>query len=398
MTADRLPATGTVACELFDCLQVNLAVLADRLHGDGTHVRLGATLRFRPRPGDQGLPTVEPSLDLQLADAERALGLKARHRRTTRTVTALVPGTVHYVVADAYHLPWVPYFGQRHLEHSFLLEELSDGTAFVIDGYHTETPWGSARPCGHVLDRSALASALPDPALVVTFEPASCLPVLGPEQDTAGAEAVEAYVTAYAGHPDQLAALHQLTLESWLLARSRKLHSRFLEARGTLPEGAPAHSHVRDWEALSESVYMAYRRAERGRPVPAGLHTRLAELLHGDVEVFGAATGHRTGSVPSVPDARVPEPLRRRVAAAAAAVLRTDPATLLGGHPLDRVRGYTSFRVVEIIERLESELAVEFAADDLVPENLRDVDAICRIVPCAPTAGDRATPTTGGGI
>ena len=76
--APRHDATApSVRAELLDCVQSNLAVLADRHHGPGSHLALGAVLRFTPRPGPDGLPTVEPSADSQLA-AVADIGLTER--------------------------------------------------------------------------------------------------------------------------------------------------------------------------------------------------------------------------------------------------------------------------------------------------------------------------------
>ncbi|MCF3103090.1 acyl carrier protein [Streptomyces roseoverticillatus] len=378
MSADVLPAT--VDWPLFDCVQVNLAVLADRWHGAGTHLNLGAVLRFRPAPGPGGLPTVERSAEEQITDAARDLGLAVLDRRTTPADETLQPAQGRYVIADAYHLPWVPYFGQRHMDHSFLLETAADGSAVAVDGYHNETPWGSARPVSHALSPAQLAAAVPGPALVVTLAPAGePLTVPGPGLDLADEEATNRYVSAYAEHPDRPAALDRLTLETWLLARSRKLHARFLTARGLLTDEPAVTAHVKAWESLAESVYLGYRRVERGRPESRELSTRLADQLRRDREVFGTAPARAPGQDPDDRPA-VPAALRERVAAVTAAVLRTDPAALLDGQPLAAVPGFTSFRVVEIVERLERELSLEFAADDLVPEHLHHIDGICRIV------------------
>lgn len=393
MSADVAP--GTVDWQLFDCVQVNLAVLADRWHGAGTHLDLGAVLQFRPAPGPGGLPTVECSAEEQLTDAARTLGLAILDRRTVQPGEVVEPASGRYVVADAYHLPWVPYFGQRHMNHSFLLERAEGGGAVVVDGYHNETPWGGARPVSRQLNRTELAAAVPGPALAVTLGPADAprAPVR-PQTALADGKTSDRYVTAYAEHPDRLAALDRLTLETWLLARSRNLHSRFLQARGVLADDPAAAEHVTAWESLAESVYLGYRRVERGRPEPRELYTRLAHQLNRDHEVFGDSWADVSEPGPVAEDlgpARAPEesgagqdpvptPLRGRVAAAAGAVLKADPADLLDGRPLADMPGFTSFRVVEIVERLERELSLEFAADDLVPENLHRIDGICRIV------------------
>ncbi|MFI9569246.1 hypothetical protein [Streptomyces rishiriensis] len=402
MSADLAPAPAPApgpACAslparvpwpLFDCVQVNLAILAERWHGPGTSVDLGAVLRFRPLPGPHGLPTVERCAADQLGEAAQRLGLAVLERRTTAPGEALTPAEGRYVVADAFHLPWVPYAGRRHMEHSFLLEPAPDADAVVVDGYHNETPWGSARPVRRPLSRAELAAAVPRPALALTLAPAERPPApAAAEADLADEETAAAYVAAYAEHPDRRAAFDRLTLETWLLARSRKLHARFLRSRGMLADDEAALAHVEAWQSLAESVYLGSRRVERGRPEAREVFTRLAQQLGRDREAFSPAT--LPAPAPRPADATpVPALLRARVAAAAGAVLKADPAALLQGRPLADVPGFTSFRVVEIVERLERELSVEFDADDLVPENLHHVDGICRIVLRAQPAGTAA--------
>ncbi|MFM9368738.1 acyl carrier protein [Streptomyces sp. Da 82-17] len=391
---DAGPDSGAVDCRLFDCIQVNLALLADRWHGPGTSLYAGAALRFRPVPGPGGLPTVEEPTSGQLDRTARALGLVVRDRHGVGPGEELTAAEGRYVVADAWHLPWVPYFGHRHMDHSFLLEP-ADGGAVVVDGYHNETPWGSARPVRRPISADDLAAAVPAGALAVTLAPAAAPAGAEPELDFADAESRARYVAAYAEHDDRVAALDRLTLETWLLARSRRLHAAFRARTGTLPEGA--EDHVRAWESLAESVYVGYRRAERGRPEPRDLYVRLADRLDRDLDVFGAAAVRMpepAADAPTAP-ATAPAALREQVAAAAGTVLRADPAALLDGRALADMPGYTSFRVVEIVERLERELSLEFAADDLVPENLHHVDGLCRIVLRARSASTAADARTG---
>ncbi|MDX3112510.1 hypothetical protein [Streptomyces scabiei] len=372
----RTPPPG-VAYELFDCLQVNLAVLADRWHGAGTHLRLGATLRFAPEAGADGLPTVERTAEQHLADAQSALGIAVRalHRAPATTDIPLAEGC--YVVSDAYHLPWVPYFQQRHLSHSFLAEAEGTDVVNVVDGYHNETPWGSARPGLWTLPAREFLAAVPNPALVAELVPAAERP--GPAAaalDLAGPETVDAYVDAYARHPDRIAALGRLTLETWFLARSRALHAAFRAQFGPSPDSA-VDAHLLAWGSLTEQTYLAARRVERGRTEPPALLPRLREQLHADRVVFGdVPTAGDAGESPSAAGAE----LRRAVAGVAAAVLGTQAEPLLDGQLLSVVPRFSSFRIVEIVERLEEELRFEFDADDLVPENLHDIDAICAIV------------------
>ncbi|MDH6113893.1 acyl carrier protein [Kitasatospora sp. MAP12-15] len=407
-TADTSAPLSTLPAELFDCLQVNLGLLADRWHGGGTHLRLGAALRLDPRPGPGGLPTVERSTEQQLAEAQQRLGLVLRELRTESSGAAVRPGPGCYLVADAYHLPWVPYFGRRHLEHSFLAETDPSGAITIVDGYHNETPWGSARPGRWTLDAARFAAALPGPVTVAEFAPDPAGP--GAATDASGPGAVEpigpaavlTYVGAYAEHSDRAAALEQLTLETWLLARSRKLHAAFAQATGatgaTGASTARVAEHLRAWDALTEQVYLAYRRVERGRAEPQGLLARLALLLTSDAEVFGspveqpASPSQSDPSDQSAQSAQSVEELRRTVAAVAAAVLGATPEQLLAGQPLSELATFSSFRIVEIVERLEHELGIEFDADDLVPENLHQVDALCAVVQRSPSTGARPAP------
>lgn len=367
----------TIAYELFDCLQVNLAVLADRWHGTGTHLGLGATLHFAPGVGANGLPTVARTVEQHLAEARSALGITVRALHRRPATTGIPPAEGSYVVSDAYHLPWVPYFQQRHMAHSFLVEAGGTDDVNVVDGYHNETPWGSARPGLWTLPAEVFAAAVPNPALLAELAPAAEGPgAAAAALDLAGPEAVDAYIDAYAQYPDRNAALVQLTLETWFLARSRGLHAAFRAEFGPSPDSA-VDTHLRAWSSLTEQTYLAVRRVERGRTEPPGLLPRLREQLHADSAVFGDAPA--AGGTAESPSAGGAE-LRGTVARVAAAVLGTGVEPLLKGQPLSDLPQFSSFRIVEMVERLEEELHFEFDADDLVPENLHHIDAICAIV------------------
>ncbi|WP_053720135.1 hypothetical protein [Saccharothrix sp. NRRL B-16348] len=348
-------STGTVVrAELLDCVQANLALLADRRHGPGRHLALGARLRFAPVPGPNGLPTVERALDDHLRDARHLLGLAVVDRWHATTSADLPRGhDLVYVVADAFHLPWVPYRGHKHMDHSFLVEPGPAGCT-VHDAYHNDTQWGPARPGRWELTAAELSAAVPDGARVFRLEPVDRPADVRPRQHHAEPDVVDAYARAYREHPDRVAALDRLTLETWLLARSRRLHAACHD------EPAAFEEHVRQWEALAEQTYLAYRRVARGRPEPPGVLPRLVDLLAADRVVFDG--------------------LRREIAAVVARVLNVEPAEVLGGEPFPSFPSFSSFRVVDIVERLESALGVEFDADDLVPENLHRLDDLCRLV------------------
>ncbi|MER7839427.1 acyl carrier protein [Streptomyces sp. NPDC096040] len=373
-------AEASVRAEALDCLQANLAVLADRHHGPGTHLRLGARLHFRPTAADAtALPTVEPTPDAQLAAAEEALGLTVTERRHA------VPGreaagttTSLYVVADAYHLPWVPYYGHKHVEHSFLVEAAGDDVT-VVDAYHNDTQWGRARPLRHRLTRDRLAQVLADiPGGVDTVR---LVPrALGPAPEAVYVRPDEAVITeylrAYAEHGDRVAALERFTLETWLLARSRHLHAAYAAAQGPAGTLSPrVREHLERWDGVVEHAYLAYRRVARGRAEPLGVLARAGEALRADGEVFGAG-----------PAGAGPDPSPRAVVRATVASVLNVAEHLLDEGELNRFPEFGSLRMVEIVERLEQLFGVEFAPEDLVPERLCRIDDLCSLVSSSPPA------------
>ncbi|CAL9655955.1 acyl carrier protein [Streptomyces sp. Tu 3180] len=372
-----------VRAALLDCLQANLAVLADRHHGPDTHLRLGAVLRFAPAPhGPGGLPTVEPTVEDQLAAAGELLGLAVRARATGRPGTAPDgPAEPSYVVADAFHLPWVPYHGHRHVEHSFLVEPDADGVT-VTDAYHNDTTWGPARPLRLSYRREqldVLLAALPEDTVTVRLSARPPGPAPAPVHAPAGEAAVDAYLRAYADHEDRVLALERFTLETWLLARARHLHAAYAARLAGGAQDETVRAHLARWDGVVEHTYLAYRRAVRGRAEPAGLFERVGEALRADAAVFG---GRRP---------RTPEDLEDEVRAVVAEVLHVPADSLVvgaGGFDgnLSRLAEFGSMRMVEVVERLEQRFAVEFAPEDLVPENLHRVDDLCALIRRAPSA------------
>jgi acyl carrier protein len=368
-------ALDSVPGALMDCIQVNLGVLADHHHGAGTSLRLGATLRLRWWTAQAGeLPTVDPPLAEQLAEAEHLLGLRVRDRsRMTRDAMLRAlreHGGTRYVVADSYAMPWLPYRGRRHMEHSFLLTAADDHWQ-ITDAYRNETQWGAATPGHWALSDDQLAGI--DLAEVIDLEP-----VAAPKPAASfDGGAPDAFLAAYDAFPDRARALEQLTVETWLLARSRRLHAMFRAHAGRPVD----EEHLRRWDHVVEQTYLAHRRVARGRAEPPGVLHRLGEALAADATAFGdsavaAGPGDGAGAfAPAGPD----RALRLAVAGVVSAVLGVARQELLDGAAFDSFAAFSSFRLVEIVERVETELGVEFDADELVPENLRQLDDLCRI-------------------
>lgn len=225
-----------------DCIQVNAAVLADAAHGPGSHLELGARTGFAPHFAGPGrLPTVERPPADQIRTMGHLLGLSLRAGRPVtegRALLELLPedGSPLYVVGDAHRMPWLPYHGHQHMDHSVLLRAVDGGARVeAVDAYDNQTPYGQAEPVVCVFAR-AEAAALFDgsPALPVAVRPVS--PARPPvdlvldenARDAAlllAGDAPERYAAAFRDHPDQPEACTALLLETWLLNRARRLHA-----------------------------------------------------------------------------------------------------------------------------------------------------------------------------
>ncbi|WP_338675257.1 phosphopantetheine-binding protein [Streptomyces sp. SCSIO 30461] len=289
---------------------------------------------------------------------------------------AVQPGAPCYAVADAYEMPWLPYHRQRHMDHSFLLlaPEGADDAWTVVDAYDNDTPWGAVKPGAWTLTADQLAG-LGEVELfrIAPGSRAGERPRLRVEHAR-----MDDYLAAFDQGADREGVLHRLTGDAWLLARSRTLHALFV-ADAELDEETVRH--LERWNQLVTHTYVAYRRVARGRPEPPGLVDRLAELLEADQNVF-PATGAPTAPHAAAGLTRdaVTDSVAAQVAEVVAAVLGGDPGSLDAGTDLRTIEGFSSFRMVDIIESLEARLGVEFDSDDLVPENLRSDEGLCRVV------------------
>jgi hypothetical protein len=289
---------GSVRSALLDRIQVNLAVLADHHHGPGAHLRLGASLRFRTWDGADGLPTVDPPLSERLAVAPKLLGLRVvRQERPARgalcrAIRAAVG--VRYIVADAFQLPWLPYYGRAHMAYGFLLAAGPDGW-HVTDAYLSETPWGTAAPGHWVLSAEELAGI--ESAEVIELAPAGVCPVAElPPTQAVDEAAVTAYLAAYDACADRSRAVERLTGETWLLVRARKLHAAYRALVRRTEATEAERAQLRAWDEVVEWTSLAHRRVSRGRAEPPGVVDRLRAVLAADRTVFGAAPATPTDS------------------------------------------------------------------------------------------------------
>lgn len=397
--AGAVRAPAAPLAEALDCMQANLAALADVHHGAGFHLRLGAVLRARARSGPDGLPTVEPTLAEHLAQAGALLGLAVRRRRERVGAHRLGHSALEYVVADAYHLGWTPYFQQRHMPHSFLVTRVATGEYEVYDAYHNDTPWGRARPGSRRLTLAELSAALPHGAdVALEFEPAPI--AQQPPAVMVEPFDVEAFVEPFRRAADRRAALDRLCLETWLLERDRRLHAAFRASAGANTDTAAdaqadIDAHLARWRSVVEQTYVAYRRVERGRPEPPGTIERLADVLREDARVFGgglaapaapraqAADRDNADAIGAGADAPAPrggDALWTQFAAVVGRVLGLSAERLAALRSLAEVPSANSLRIVELVEALEGRFGIRFEPEDLMPESLRDPDHLYALV------------------
>lgn len=375
-TRDRVwsPVLEEVRAAALDCLQANLAAAADHHGGTGTHLALGSPLRFDLAPATDGRAAVADSLERRLAEAADLLGLRVARRWDGLDGPALrALAAEHgplYVVADGYRLDWLPDAGQRHSEHSFLLVKPD----MVADAYHDDTQWGTARPGVWRLTPADLDAALPDSAaLLLTHEPA---PAQDPDAvlaDNARAlraavPDIDAYVAAVPG-AEGAEAIDRVVLDVWLLGRSRLLHAAWLRSVGLPGPAAAVDEQAQAWLTLASQTYVAARRARRGGALPGSVAEEVGRLLHGDVALAEKLA----------PAGEPGDDVREAVLAELRSVLRIEDADVAAAATLRDLPNFNSFRLLDVIERVEARLGIELDADDLTADALHDVDSFCGI-------------------
>jgi hypothetical protein len=289
------PLLDRVDSANLDCVSDNVALLL--AHAGVADVRTPFALdwRFDLRERADGLPRLDlPPAGLPELLAERT-GFTLEWQPVGPLATAvaewreaLAAGEPVLVVGDAFDLPWVPYHGHKHLDHGFVLEGLEDGVAHIVDAYDNVTQWGRAEPLATTVLVDDLTAALeggrwtlltqvgdPTPLDVAERLAENAAAILEAERDGSYRRFVEAH-----REPDER-TLDNLTLQTWLLARNRSLHARWLadqEGLGDLAERFETQV-VAPWRRAAETAYMALRRVSAGRqPPPAAFQAAEAAV------------------------------------------------------------------------------------------------------------------------
>ncbi|MFC4049245.1 acyl carrier protein [Actinomadura syzygii] len=395
--ARRAPVTGHrwesalrgLRAEALDCVQTTVALLADHVHGVGAHLALGTDWRF-PTPHDAAAASLRPPLSARLAQAAR-LGLSAVPSGSQATSGDVCEraktGEPVFLVADAYVLPWVPYTGHRHMAHSFLLASRPGGH-LVVDAYHNDTEWGPARPGAWALTDGELDAVLADGATVVTIEPTGKRPVPPAPAEVLAANAAQAqdaaahidgYIAAVERGLDDTEAVENLVLDIWLLGRERLLHALWL---GEHPAAARAREHAAAWRRLAAHSYLAMRRARTDGRFAGTVLAEMSRQLHADADLARSLAPEP----PPTPAGDVP-PVGAVTVAVLDAVrhtLRLDEQTIRAAGTLRALPGFDSFRLVDIISRVEERLGVRLPGD-LSGDKLSDIDGLCELFTAAAT-------------
>jgi len=300
-----------------DCISDDLALLLAARHVTNLQAVFGQDWRFGIVEDGAALPR----MDLPPADADELIAQRTGWRPRWRQASSperdaadwcaeLSAGNPVLVVGDAYHLPWLPYAGHEHMAHGFVVDGLSwdDGalTAHVTDPYDNITQWGPARPVTIRQELSSLAPGLADGRWAVLVAAGQARQADPGQQVAANAAAIisaaedgtyRRFIDAHEGPGAGVA--RSLSLATWLLARNRALHARWLAALPArqLPDSLAVRFEAEvseGWRRAREMCYIALRRVLDGRAAPpaairsvrqaAAAEQRLAESLLSSAE------------------------------------------------------------------------------------------------------------------
>ncbi|MEU4559504.1 BtrH N-terminal domain-containing protein [Actinoplanes sp. NPDC023936] len=274
---------GTVDGAVLDCVSGPLAALLVHAGVQDPHPSLAEDWEAVPAAPDGGLPRFDlPPADLDERVAART-GLRpvwhrsggpAEARDAWRRRDAVL------VLGDAFALPWLPYFGHARMSHGFVVTGQDDTAVTIADPYDNVTEWGKAAPTVTTIavpELDAAVTAADGSVRWAALEPAGApRPVPAGERIAANARQIRAAIDG--GVFDRFLTAHReltaeqvdnLALQTWLLARSRRLHARWL-ADDRFTEDV-----VTAWDRAQQAAYLAVRRVRRGRPAPDAVLDRI---------------------------------------------------------------------------------------------------------------------------
>ncbi|MFJ6694927.1 BtrH N-terminal domain-containing protein [Streptomyces sp. NPDC091272] len=302
---------------LLDCVSDDLSLLL-AYHGVRENEEpFSVDWRFDLREDPGGAP---PRLRMPAADLEARIAARTGLLLTWRAAAdtdrdardwaeQLEGGRPVLVVGDAYHLPWLPYHGNEHMDHGFVVDGVHGSLQHprelvldVIDPYDNATRWGTSRPLSTTISLADLAPALPGGRWGVlrnvpqadshpSAEQLMADNLLG-LRSAVGENAFKAFCAGLDdSNPD---SWDHYTLQTWLLARSRALHLRWLTAhahelrdfsRNAVDLPVLFGENVANpWKQAAQSCYLAARRSAAGKSAPPSARESLERAAASEAE------------------------------------------------------------------------------------------------------------------
>lgn len=374
------PVLSGLRADALDCMQCTVAAIADEAHGTGAHLALGCEWRF-PTRGPDGRLGVQSSVVQRMAQARDVFGFETSEPRgplSSAELRRLADDAPVYVVAEAYDLRWLPYaraaVRYRKMPHTFLLERAGSGYT-VVDAYYADTEWGKARPQAWTLSPADFDRAVDGQAEAIRVEatgvPRRMSRAAVMRENAMAAEAagpdIDAYIDTARAAMATREGMDRLLLDIWHLCRERLLYTAWL---GDHEASATVRAVVEQWRQLAGQSYLASRRSRRGAPPNVGLVDDMARLLRSDAALMlELGRTFRTADTAAVEDV---------VREAFGVSLRIDASTIDLTTSLRTLAGFDSFRLVEIVDRIETRLGVPLPPEASAAD-LADLAGLCRL-------------------
>ncbi|MGI8667308.1 MAG: acyl carrier protein, partial [Jatrophihabitans sp.] len=248
---------------------------------------------------------------------------------------------------------------------------------FVVDACYPNTQWVWPRPGVWQLSAAQFDEAMVGAGTGIWMTPGALPPsvdrdqVLAANAQVAGAAGpnIEAYTETTLATLAEPEGIERLVLDIWHLCRERLLYTVWL---GEHPAAAAARRTAEAWQQLAGQSYLASRRSLRGATPNNALVLDTARQLYADAELMISMVG------PGDTTATDPAAIAEAVLGEVAATLGLDRGLVRPQHPLRELPGYDSFRLVEIVARIEGRLGVAFP-DNAAGSDLVDPAGLCRL-------------------
>ncbi|WP_316195232.1 MULTISPECIES: hypothetical protein [unclassified Bradyrhizobium] len=199
-----------------------------------------------------------------------------------------LPALPFLVFGDAYYMPWLPYCGNQHIDHSAIVTAIDGSSAAIVDAYLVKTEWGDAHPISTSVSLDALSASMNalssehrGIAWTIRRTTTPALDINSTLHDNANAilhnvghhQALHSFADHFGSVGSELDSQRAFALHCWLAMRTRLLHRRWLlDLATTHPDRLPIsfvndfqENVVEPWLKASGFAYIALRRLRDGR-------------------------------------------------------------------------------------------------------------------------------------